>query len=750
MASRCADVSYFAVCSLIIFCCFCIQKPRFLQNDGISITMNKSGLFTGINESHLISSIFVYNQRKHVIYVRSTSLKNIVLMLILLCGDVETCPGPWSYNQNDFTIGHQNIRGLWGKKDLLSEFLHDKNIKIFGVTESLLKSSIPSVMCKIRGYSFQRRDRGKNGGGVGVYIKDGIDYLRRPDLEHLETECIWLEILQKKSKSFLIGILYRPPDSSKHLHKNFLQTLSNVLSTISNSNKEIIIIGDINANYLNNKDHKPLKELFQINGFHQTIKGATRITKDSETLIDVIFTNTRNNLTKSEVVTSSLSDHDLIMCKRKINNTKFSAKTIRCRDYSNYDVTIIRNELSLENWEDVFDAKEPNVAWNSLESKLTEVINRHAPNVTKRVKGNSSPWLTREIKSEMNRSDALRRKFQKSKCNLDHENYKTQRNRVNNIIRRAQRNHHRQLLKDTERNPEKFWRALKNIFPTKDKSSCSKSFQIGDKLISDKLEIASRFCSFFTGIARELKLKSIIFTDFIWKPPNLVVSKTRLKFKLNPVTVNEVFLLLKKLQKNKSAGPDNLPPGFLKNIALHIAAPLTHVINTSIEAGIVPQGFKTGKVIPVYKSGPKNIMDNYRPITILPVCSKIYEKCIYKQLILYLESNNLLSTRQFGFRAGRNTELAVTLFVDEIHKNMNESKLTGAVFIDLSKAFDTLSHSQILASLKSLEFRNRNTTFSPTTCSTAARLSLLMVLAANTKVLPVEYLKALFSDPYFS
>jgi len=594
-----------------------------------------------------------------------------------------------------------------GKKDLLSEFLFEKNIKIFGVSESLLKATTPSAVLNIRGYSFERRDRGKNGGGVCVYIKEGIDYIRRPDLENPETECIWLEIILKHSKSYLIGILYRPPDNSKHLHKNFLEKLSNTLSIIGNSNKETIILGDINANYLDNRNHIPLKQLFQLNGFQQTIKTPTRIEKDSETLIDVILTNASSNLTKSQVVTSSMSDHDMIMCKRKINNIKFSAKTVHCRDYSHYDANTVRNELSHEQWDNIYDTDDPSLAWQNLRAKLTDVIDRHAPNVSKRVKGKSSPWLTKEIKSEMNCCDALRRRYQKTKCDRDHQSYKTKRNKVTNIIRRAKRNYHKELLKETENNPDKFWRTLKNIFPTKDNSSCAKSFLIDGELTTEKEKVASYFCSFFTGIARKLKTKNIMFTNFTWRLPMQLSSKTALKFRLNPVTVNEVFILLKKLSRKKAAGPDNLPPGFLKDIALQIAGPLCHVINTSIKTGIVPQGFKIGKVTPIYKSGPRNSMDNYRPITVLPVCSKIYEKCIYKQLMQFLECNKLLSATQFGFRSGRNTELAVTLFVDEICKNMNEGRLTGAIFIDLSKAFDTLSHSQILANLRAVGVQDK-------------------------------------------
>ena len=128
---------------------------------------------------------------------------------------------------------------------------------------------------------------------------------------------------------------------------------------------------------------------------------------------------------------------------------------------------------------------------------------------------------------------------------------------------------------------------------------------------------------------------------------------------------------------------------------------MAHVINLSIATGIVPSGFKIGLITPVYKSGPKNDMDNYCPNTVLPVCSKIFEHCICKQLNDFLESNNLLSNHQFGFRSNRNTESAVTLFTDHIRKSMNDGKLTGSIFIDLSKAFDTLSHAQILENLSS-------------------------------------------------
>ena len=161
----------------------------------------------------------------------------------------------------------------------------------------------------------------------------------------------------------------------------------------------------------------------------------------------------------------------------------------------------------------------------------------------------------------------------------------------------------------------------------------------------------------------------------------------------------EVLKHLKGLKWKKAVGIDEIPNCLLKDGAELIAAPLAYVINLSLKTGIVPSDFKLGKVVPLYKSGQHNILDNYRPITILPAASKILEKCVHSQLLSYLEEHKLLSVNQFGFRRNRSTELANILFVDNIRKAMDSGHMTGALYIDLSKAFDTISHSAILSKL---------------------------------------------------
>ena len=130
-----------------------------------------------------------------------------------------------------------------------------------------------------------------------------------------------------------------------------------------------------------------------------------------------------------------------------------------------------------------------------------------------------------------------------------------------------------------------------------------------------------------------------------------------------------------------------------------IADCVTHLVNLSIKSGTVPSERKQAKVAPLFKSGNKDDLDNYRPISILPILSKILEKTVFHQLHSYLSENSLLSQYQSGFRANHSTQLAITFLTDKIRGHMDKGLLTGAVFIDLKKAFNTVLHDGLLNKL---------------------------------------------------
>ena len=187
--------------------------------------------------------------------------------------------------------------------------------------------------------------------------------------------------------------------------------------------------------------------------------------------------------------------------------------------------------------------------------------------------------------------------------------------------------------------------------------------------------------------------------DFIWSKPKVLSIKTANRYPFRYVSVPEVKRLLKQTDSKISDVPELIPARLIKDCAHELAPSITHLVNVILETSTIPNDFKIDSISAIYRGGEKNQLSNYRPITVLPILSKIMEKCIYNQLTVYLEKNNLLSSRQFGFRKDKSTELAATLFFDDVHRAMDRGELTGTIFIDLSKAFDTVSHSVLLSQL---------------------------------------------------
>ena len=149
----------------------------------------------------------------------------------------------------------------------------------------------------------------------------------------------------------------------------------------------------------------------------------------------------------------------------------------------------------------------------------------------------------------------------------------------------------------------------------------------------------------------------------------------------------------------KAVGLDNIPARLLKDAADTVAKPLTIILNASLQSGRVPDDWKAARVSPLFKKGKAEDMDNYRPISILPVLSKILEGAVHRQLYHHLQQHNILSPYQCGFRKCHSTEFAALSFADTIRRGIDQGKLTGAVFIDLRKAFDTVDHGLLLDKL---------------------------------------------------
>ena len=389
-------------------------------------------------------------------------------------------------------------------------------------------------------------------------------------------------------------------------------------------------------------DDVDIKNALTTYGFTQVVKKPTRTTKESSTLIDIIATNNVKNIKYVAVIPLSLSDHDMVICVRKQNNLKYKPQYKTCRDYSKYDHMKLVSELVSIDWEPVMKCVDVNNALNLFKNILTEAFDKHVPLKRKRVKGQPCPWIDEDVCPHMDQRDKLLRKARKSNSTTDWNLYRQMRNTCTNMLQTAKWYHHN-LLNENRLNPKIFWKAIKEIFPLKRKTTPPSTPSISPT------ERASKFASYFSKVILSLKKSSFKLKNLVWKTPSILRQRTNLPFRFTYVSVVFVRKQLKALKRKKATGLDLLPSALLKDSADEISKPVAHIINLSLNSASVPTTWKRAKVIPVFKSGSADDVSNFRPISILPILSKIMERAVFSQLIEHLETNKLLTNCQFGY-----------------------------------------------------------------------------------------------------
>ena len=196
------------------------------------------------------------------------------------------------------------------------------------------------------------------------------------------------------------------------------------MNTTMKENKETIILGDFNINYNEPSDKSNFKSAINQFGFKQMVNKSTRVTNTSSTLIDLIMTNNPSTLSHVNAIATSLSDHDMVACIRKLNTQRYEPKTIKARNYSNYDAAKMKEDVSKIDWGPIYQTRDVSSALLYFCNQLKTVFNEHAPFVEKRVKGKNCPWLNQNVRKSMKERDKLLRKARKSKTLADWTAYK--------------------------------------------------------------------------------------------------------------------------------------------------------------------------------------------------------------------------------------------------------------------------------------------------------------------------------------
>ena len=586
-------------------------------------------------------------------------------------------------------VGHVNVYHLGNKlHDIFSLLSGPPRLHILGISETRLNLQSNSEL-SIPNYTFFRKDASRSPQtGLGIYVhNDVLPYAtRRPDLETDGVESMWVQLKRSaKDSTILICILYRNPSYNYAWYDDFVHMMD--LVTAANPKSDYIILGDFNIDLL--KPHTSWKSTCNLFGLQQLVQQPTRVTPTSSTLLDHIYTNNVDRVYNVHLSDVSLSDHSPIVCTlswRPVKRTKGEHTTIEYRSAKNFNQTSFLYDLRHVNFSSVHSCDNPNDALSVWQSLFMPIIDKHAPIRRRRVKQRAQPgWITADIMEAMKIRDSLKKakKF---------DEYKSQRNKVSVLIKNSKRKYVEQMISNNC-DTAHLWRAMNEITRKKRKPSLSATAS-PDTLNEHFLSAASLLHQSNPSTPQDYEYSDPLLADFCSDrlQPND-------QSHIPELAAHEVGKYISELKNKKSVGVDTISTYILKLSLPYVVESLTFLYNLCIKTCVIPERWKCAKVIPIPKTSDVSDINNFRPISILSVLSKPLEKHIHKHLVHHMESHDLFYQYQSGFRKFHSCSTALVYLCNTWLSAINESKIVGAVFLDLRKAFETVDHNLLISKL---------------------------------------------------
>jgi hypothetical protein len=584
------------------------------------------------------------------------------------------------------------------------------------IQESKLNDSFPHAQFNVSNYKLYRRDNAANEGGIMLYVRNDMPQFRRSDLESFSfnnlngrIEILAVEISINKEKWLFVSCYKQPKVHTRHL----IDTVDKIISRVAPYDLNLVLFGDFNVNMLKSNE---FSDFLDIQGMKNLVKDSTCF-KGSPTLIDLIITNKPKRFKSTICADTGLSDfHSIVCTATKIQISKLQPSTFQYRSYKNFDSELFLHDLSsipyhiVEIFDDIDDSY---WMWNKL---TLQVVNEHAPLKTKTVKSRGVPYMNGELRRSINVKKMLKRRYDQDRNNTNWEKYKCQRNLVTKLRNKSVNVYVKNKCNaksNNYRNGKDFWNTIKPLISDKGNKNNDKIILVNDNVVlTQPTAVAEIFNDYFTKIAKNIgpddslsdndDVMSCILKHEGHSSIRIIKDRMALlnidqRFSFQKLDFSQIKLYMSNLVSKKATGWDLLPSKLLKLGSAALTPSVNQLVNESISQRSFPQVLKCAEITPIFKKGNTLEVSNYRPVSILPSMSKIFERMIVSQLSVYFE--NIFSEFLSGFRQKHSCETVLLRLTENIKSCLDEGKVVCVLTMDLSRAFDCIPYKLFIAKL---------------------------------------------------
>ena len=598
--------------------------------------------------------------------------------------------------------------GISNKVEEFINVVNDIDPSIICLVETKLNDQIgDQEIFDTHRYNVYRKDRENQnapGGGVAILIKKELisfDTNVRFLNDHLFNESVWCEI-SFRDKCMLIGCIYRAPSSSRENNDLLCDLIR--LSDNYNQQSQMLICGDFNYNCIcweensvqTNEQNSigALKFLDAVNDIflYQHVSEVTHnLDYNNPTRLDLVFTRDLSDIENIILMPPLGKSHHAMLGFSLIIDgeiSEFGEKEIFKYNFHKGDYNGMRQELAQQDWVRLFEGKSVEEKFMILITILCNLTDKYVPKYKCSNKKTKPKWMTRDIREKIDAKEKAWKRLKARKTPLRAERYRQARNLVTSMVRIAKKVFDKKLCEDIKVNPKHFWSYVRSKTQLKD--SVMQLRKRNGMMTENDKETADEFNKGFQSVFVKENAGQLPEMEFNYNGPLL---------ENIDVEVREIEKLLKETNPNKAMGPDNIHPRLLKECHSELAVPVQMIIQESLRTGMVPTLWKLAKVCPIFKKGDRLDPLNYRPVSLTCIICKICETIIRNKIVEHLESNDLLSSKQHGFRQRRSTLTNLLQYMEVLTEAFDQQIPVDINYMDCRKAFDTVPHKRLLKKL---------------------------------------------------